>query len=41
MKFSIVTISFNQARFLEEAILSVLNQGGVDVDYSNRPSICA
>jgi len=41
MKFPIVTISYNQARFLEEAVLFPLNQGGVDVDCSNRPSICA
>ncbi|MEM7044604.1 MAG: glycosyltransferase family 2 protein [Pseudomonadota bacterium] len=33
MKISIVTLSFNQAPFLESAIRSVVDQQGVDLDY--------
>jgi glycosyltransferase involved in cell wall biosynthesis len=33
MKISIVTISFNQARFLEQAICSVINQDYPDIEY--------
>lgn len=33
MKFSVVTISFNQVSFVEQAIRSVLNQRGVEVEY--------
>lgn len=33
MKFSIVTISFNQAKYLRECIESVLSQNGVDIEY--------
>ncbi len=33
MKISIVTLSFNQGRFLETAIRSVIEQTGVDLDY--------
>src|SRR3546814_7592713 len=33
MRFSVVTISYNQAKFLRRAIASVLNQSGVDLEY--------
>jgi glycosyltransferase involved in cell wall biosynthesis len=33
MKISIVTLSYNQGRFLESAIQSVVEQQGVDLDY--------
>lgn len=33
MKFSVVTISFNQAQWLQEAIDSVLSQDGVEIEY--------
>jgi glycosyltransferase involved in cell wall biosynthesis len=33
MKFSIVTISWNQGQYLEEALNSVLTQDGVDLEY--------
>lgn len=33
MKFSVVTISFNQAEFLERAMNSVVEQTGVDLEY--------
>jgi glycosyltransferase involved in cell wall biosynthesis len=33
VKFSIVTISYNQAIFLERTIVSVISQKGVDIEY--------
>ena len=33
MKFSIVTISFNQAEFLERTLTSVVEQAGIDLEY--------
>lgn len=33
MKFSIVTISFNQREFLERTINSVIGQDGVEIEY--------
>lgn len=33
MRFSVITISFNQVRFLREAMDSVLSQNGVEVEY--------
>jgi glycosyltransferase involved in cell wall biosynthesis len=33
MKFSIVTISYNQRKFIERAICSVVSQQGVEIDY--------
>ena len=33
MKFSVVTISYNQAQFLERAMISVLTQTGVELEY--------
>ena len=33
MKISIVTISYNQAQFLEKTILSVINQKGCNIEY--------
>ena len=33
MKFSIVTISYNQGRYLKQCIESVLSQKNVDIEY--------